>query len=90
MEPGIIGGDKVIIDPELQWEDIKIHDIIVFRRHGESIPTMHRVIDIREDKVITQGDNSPVSDGLISEHQFVGIVSQITRQGQIVYLRLII
>lgn len=65
MEPAISPGDVVIVN-EVKPEAIDQGDVITFRRSGESIPTTHRVIEVKETdggvQFVTKGDNNEAPD----------------------------
>ena len=65
MQPNINVGD-VIITKNISQDEIKIEEIITFRRN-EELTTTHRVVDIKDDdkgnkQFITKGDNNKTGD----------------------------
>lgn len=67
MEDTIQAGDYVLFK-KVTFEDVKLHDIIVYRsKEGDMAGNfiIHRVVEIHDDYLITQGDNpitNPVPD----------------------------
>ena len=62
--------------------DIRPGDIIFFRK-SENKEIVHRVMSIKKDGILTRGDNNSKPDlDLVTEKEFVGIVTQVTRRGK--------
>lgn len=70
MEPTISIGDLVVIDTKKS--DYKISEIITFKDVNGSFVT-HRLIDINDDQVITQGDANNAVDEPINKSDVVGV-----------------
>jgi len=62
MEPIINDGD--IIRIEYVNDSLKIGDIVLIKHCGYF--KIHRIIDIKDNRYITKGDNMPYSDGAIN------------------------
>ncbi len=73
MEDTIHIGDYVFVDTK--DKDIKVNDIITF--YYEGVIVTHRVINISEDKIITQGDNNNTEDDPIEIANVIGTVKYI-------------
>ena len=69
MEPKIRIGDIVIIDTKVN--SYKVKDIVTFRDTNGSFVT-HRIIEIKDNEIITQGDANNTIDDAITKDQIVG------------------
>ncbi len=56
-----ISDDSIVIMAPVSKEKIKVGDIIQVKREGQ-IPLLHRVIEIKEGKYTTKGDNNENKD----------------------------
>lgn len=73
MEPNIHTGSLAFINTNYNFEDVKIEDIIAYEAPNSVLIT-HRVIDIKDDKLETKGDNNDVSDGFTTnKNNFIGL-----------------
>ncbi len=64
MEPTLNAGDGFIAVPAAIAGDVQTGDVVAFESehvHGGQLTT-HRVVDVREDGYITQGDANPFTD----------------------------
>jgi signal peptidase I len=65
MEPGIQKGSVAIARP-LNPASVDVGDVIVFRTQGASLPTLHRIIEIKDEAgartVTTKGDANSAVD----------------------------
>jgi len=82
LEDSLDIGDLAIIKRG-SYEDIKIGDIVVFQQpitDDINILVIHRVIDIKEQGLVTKGDaNSTQDQGFVTEDEYQGLyVSKIT------------
>jgi signal peptidase len=82
LEDSLDIGDLAIIKRG-SYEDIKIGDIVVFQQpitDDINILVIHRVIDIKEQGLVTKGDaNSTPDQGFVTEDEYQGLyVSKIT------------
>ncbi|MDD3068324.1 MAG: signal peptidase I [Acholeplasmataceae bacterium] len=82
LEDSLDIGDLAIIKRG-NYEDIKIGDIVVFQKpitDDINILVIHRVIDIKEQGLVTKGDaNSTQDQGFVTEDEYQGLyVSKIT------------
>ena len=66
MEPSISPGDVVVVD-DVDTSTLERGDVITFRRDGETKPTTHRIVEIRETETgqafVTKGDANEARDG---------------------------
>ena len=69
MEPKISIGDIVIIDTKVS--DYKVKDIVTFKDINGSFVT-HRIMEIKDDEIITQGDANNTIDDSITKDKIVG------------------
>lgn len=69
MEPKISIGDMVIIDTKIK--DYKVKDIVTFKDINGSFVT-HRIVEIKDDEIITRGDANNTIDDAIKKEQIVG------------------
>ena len=69
MEPNIRIGDIVIIDTKVN--DYKVKDIVTFKDINGSFVT-HRIMEIKDEEIITQGDANNTIDDSITKEQLVG------------------
>ena len=73
MEPNMPQGSLVVIVKDNSYE---IDDIVAFRKDGESIHTVHRIVDISGDTVTTCGDaNNGSCDDPITTNDIKGKVA---------------
>ena len=85
MEPSLYAGDIVFVNSNVEFENVKIGDVIIFQYEGKNI--IHRVIDetwIENEKHLkTKGDNNKSADGyLTTEENFCGVaMCQIPKIG---------
>jgi len=70
MWPALKRGDLVLIKGVSAKNEIKVGDIIVYRNQIGF--TIHRVIEMREDTVITKGDANNVADSPVRYEEIVG------------------
>lgn len=64
MEPEIKAGDYIVFE-KIDYRDVEIHDIVVYRsNNGEMAGNfiVHRVVEKHEDYLITKGDNNSSVD----------------------------
>lgn len=74
MEPNINIGDVVIIK-KCTMNDIKVGDVIEYKKSGASI--IHRVLEINQDNegnyyIVAEGDNNETMDKKVLEEQITG------------------
>ena len=67
MEDTINIGDLVVVKIT---KDIEVNDIIAFKQEGNLI--IHRVINIKDNEIITKGDANNEEDTPIKEEQIIG------------------
>ena len=77
MEPSLYAGDMVFVNSNVEFENVKIGDVIIFQYEGKNI--IHRVVDeawIETERFLkTKGDNNKSADGyLTTEENFCGVV----------------
>ena len=69
MEPKFSAGDLIVV---VEADDYAINDIVVYQSAKKAV--VHRIIDIDEDRIITQGDANNVSDKPIDKSCIKGKV----------------
>ena len=77
MEPTIMT-DEIVIYKAINFNDVKVGDIIVFYNSEEHKVITHRVFEIGADGITTKGDNpaAPVDDFKVTEESLRGIVTK--------------
>ncbi len=85
MRPSIEVGDLVIVAQQ-KSELLRVGDVISYRVQERSIPTIHRVIRIRDEEdpriFITKGDDNQIEDQPVDSRQVTGkVVLKIPRVG---------
>lgn len=78
MWPALKKGDLVFIKGINGKNDIKVGDIIVYQNPKGF--TIHRVIEMREDTLITKGDANNVSDAPVSYNEVIGKTVNISNK----------
>lgn len=82
MLPLIRAGDQVLVAHG--WANVRRGDVIVFLQEKKMVA--HRLLRIHKDDTvttfITKGDNVPYLDPPVSDHQVVGRVLKIERDGR--------
>lgn len=78
MQPTLKPGQIIYVRPQVQ--DIQRGDVIVYRQsHGYVV---HRVRDLKDDLLITRGDNNPQEDQqLVHPDQIVGVAVHVDQNG---------
>lgn len=76
MHPTLENGDLIIIY-KVDFESLKVGDIIVFNSPVYNVRIVHRIMDIKfiggEKVLITKGDNNRVPDpGYVREEDYIG------------------
>lgn len=69
MQPKISPGD-VIVTTNVGINELEVGDIITFNRDG--MTATHRIIELNDDSILTQGDNNNVHDNPIEYEQIIG------------------
>ena len=69
MEEEIYVGDYILI---LKQDDYKVHDVVTYTQEGYYIT--HRIIEEKEDTVVTKGDANNVADDAIPKTSIIGKV----------------
>ena len=77
MEPNLYAGDIVFVNTNIDFEDVEIGDVIIFKHKGMNI--IHRVIEtttINEKTYFkTKGDANKFDDGFVAtEENYCGTV----------------
>ena len=80
MEPNLYAGDIVFVNTNIDFEDVEIGDVIIFKHRGMNI--IHRVEDealiCGEKRLKTKGDNNKNADGyLATEDNFCGVAEYV-------------
>jgi len=90
MEGTFRFGDGLVIEP-VAFTDIRPGDIVVYQgvnHNGEEDDLVHRVISIRPDGLVTQGDNNYSPDkSLVNEGSLLGRVCYVERGGRKIPVR---
>lgn len=73
------GRDSVVLSPA---EEVKINDIIFYRRDNGAF-VLHRIIGIDDKGYILCGDNQWVKEYGIRDHNIIGVVTEIKRDGKV-------
>jgi ATP-binding cassette, subfamily B, bacterial len=86
MHPAIPPGSTVIIDPAGDPENLRVGDVIAYRRDSGFV--VHRLIEIRQagdtTLYVTRGDSCSREDNPVSSGMIAGIVTGIeTKKGQV-------
>ena len=74
MYPTIKDGDIVTIRKFYSETPLGIGDIVLVKTFSGIV--LHRIVDIREDMIVTMGDNNPLIDGVFSISDIIGIVDK--------------
>ena len=77
MEPSLYAGDMVFVNSNVDFEDVRLGDVIIFQYEDMNI--IHRVVDEAiidgEKRLKTKGENNKNADGyLTTEDKFSGVV----------------
>jgi len=70
MWPSLKRGDLILIKGVNSKEEIKLDDIIVFKNPKGL--TIHRIIEINENTVVTKGDANNVKDAPVEYEEIIG------------------
>jgi len=88
MAPFIKNGDVITVSP-LKRASLRTGHIVAYSDPETKKVRVHRVIKTMGDHhFIGKGDNTPMMDGIISQKNILGCVSQVERQGKRVFLGL--
>lgn len=74
------GRDSVTLSPA---EKVKVNDIIFYRRDNGAF-VLHRIIGIDDKGYVLCGDNQWVKEYGIKDHNIIGVVTGISRDGKII------
>ena len=69
MQPTIDPGDVIFIK-KVNVNDLEVGDVVTFQKEG--FIATHRIIEIQEDKIITQGDNNNLKDDPLDKSSIIG------------------
>lgn len=84
MEPTLKTNSLIIVK---ESDSYKVNDIVTYKLDGEYIT--HRIIEINDDSIITQGDANNAADEAISKDMIVGkVVGNFMKSGFANYLLL--
>lgn len=78
MYPTISEGDIVFVKI---GKDVKLDDIITYESDGNIIT--HRIIEIKEEEIIAQGDNNNTQDEPIKKDEVIGKVTYIIKDVEV-------
>ena len=63
--------------------DIKVNDVLLYRKRGHSALVLHRLIRIKKDgSLVFRGDNNYFTEYDIARSDIVGILSEFYREGK--------
>lgn len=80
MYPTLRSVDNIITEKYKKRDDIRVGDIIVYPHPNKIFDVVHRIIEIREDGVITRGDNNNQIDPYVIKFDDIkGKITVITR-----------
>ena len=71
MQPTLKVGD-LVVDQKIELQNLKPNDIISYVSPTDSRIITHRLINLRQTKLITQGDNLATTDDPINSSQVIG------------------
>lgn len=73
MEPTIPVNALCFVDMDVEYEDIELNDVILYRRdrNGIDMDVLHRVVNISSDGFETKGDANAASDDLLVTEDMV-------------------
>ena len=69
MQPTIDPGDVIFIK-KVNVNDLEVGDVVTFQKEG--FIATHRIIEMQEDKIITQGDNNNLKDDPLDKSSIIG------------------
>ena len=61
MVPTFYEGDMLIV-VGVDTGNLKVGDVVVFESNVKNHPIIHRIVEIRDDGIVTKGDNNPSID----------------------------
>lgn len=64
MEPNVPTWSLCFVNTHVRYEDIRVGDVVVYKRHSDGRRIIHRVIEITDVGMVTKGDANYSSDGL--------------------------
>jgi hypothetical protein len=63
MQPLLLPGDGIIIDPDVNFESFRVGDVICYQKPDDSaITIVHRIVGFNNKGAITRGDNNSEID----------------------------
>jgi signal peptidase I len=71
MWPELKEGDLIFIEGVAR-EELAVEDVVVYRNHGGGTFTIHRIVELREDELVTKGDANFNRDNPIAYEDVVG------------------
>lgn len=82
MFPTLVHGNVVgvvFVDEETAKSELKVGDIVTYRKEGGSVSVTHRVESLypASDYFVARGDNTDSSDGRISFSRVIGVVTVV-------------
>lgn len=82
MSPAFEVNDVIIVK---ETNDYEVGDIVVYQNKKEIFLIVHRIVEIRDDLIITQGDANNVADAGITADQIKGeVVHIIPKAGSLI------
>jgi len=80
MYPTLCSADNIITEKYKRRDDVRVGDIIVYPHPDKAFDIVHRIIKIRDDGVITRGDNNNKIDPYVVKFEDIkGKIVAITR-----------
>lgn len=74
MAPAIRVGDCVLVE-KTPYQEVQPGDIVTYERLGTLVT--HRVVEVTEEGLVTQGDANPVADPLVDPEHYRGRVKRV-------------
>ena len=79
MYPSIQSGEHVCVAPVVE-SSLQVGDVVLAR--AERGLTAHRIVKMRDDSIVTRGDNAIRHDSPLHSHSVIGRVAHIERGGR--------
>jgi signal peptidase I len=82
MQPLIRPGDTLIIS-DISPTELRRGQVIALANDTEDKLIVHRLVKSSHNRLLTQGDNASLPDGVFSEANLLGIVRCVERNGRL-------
>ena len=88
MEPNVPTWSLCVINARTPYEDIEVGDIVVYTRQRDGLRIIHRVVEIRDDALVTKGDANQIDDGpsVTPDNLYGKYLFHIPGVGRVLYL----